>query len=208
MFWYPKEADLDARDAGGVTLREFLEKYDPKRYELPAVTVDILAFRLEEDGMSLLLIRRGRHPAYGMLALPGGFVEMNESLEEAAARELLEETGLSDVELTQLGAYGDVGRDPRMRIVSVAYMSVLRRDMPVRAGDDAADAAFYRVSVGQKRQNMEDIYDLSFISEKGRASAKIVKSLGKRVIAESGIASDHSIMILDALERLGLVENK
>lgn len=208
MFWYPKDKDYDARDSRGVTLREFLSGYDPNRYDRPAVTVDILAFRLEEDGLSLLLIRRGRHPAYGYLALPGGFVEMNESLEEAAARELAEETGLTGVSLVQLGAYGDVGRDPRMRIVSVAYMSLLPGPVAVRAGDDASDAAFYRVSMVKVRQNMEEFYDLSLTGENCRASAKIVKTALKREITESDIASDHAIMILDALERLGLVENK
>lgn len=208
MFWYPKDQDYMKRDSDGVTLKDFLERYDPKKYDCPAVTVDILIFKLEENGLSLLLIRRGRHPAYGMLALPGGFVEINESLEETAARELREETGLTGLELTQLGAYGDIGRDPRMRIISVAYMAVLSQHVSVQAGDDAAEAAFYQVVMNKSNQKLQEIYDLNFISSNKRAKSIIVKTAGKRMITESELASDHAIMVLDALERLGLVENK
>lgn len=208
MFWYPKEEDFLVRDSQGVTLREFLDRYDPGKYDRPAVAVDNLIFKLEDAGSSILLIRRGRHPAYGMLALPGGFIEMHESLEEAAARELYEETGVSGISLMQLGAYGEPGRDPRLRIISVAYVAIISKDIDVKAGDDAAEAGFYRISVNQTRQNLEKTYELSFKNGSKQTSAVVVEIAGKRMIAESGIASDHSIMIIDALERLGLVDNK
>jgi 8-oxo-dGTP diphosphatase len=208
MFWYPKNEDYQVRDSDGVTLKDFLVRYDPGKYERPAVTVDNLILKLDDDGCSILLIRRGRHPAYGMLALPGGFVEMDETLEAAAARELFEETGLSGIPLIQLSAYGEPNRDPRMRIITVAYVAIISKDVNVKAGDDADDAGFYRVFVTQKRKELEKVYEICFKNEVSQASAIIVEAAGKRMIADSSIASDHSIMILDALERLGLVENK
>jgi 8-oxo-dGTP diphosphatase len=208
MFWYPRDEDYQVRDSEGVTLKGFLENYDPGKYERPAVTVDNLIFKMEDDGCSILLIHRGRHPAYGMLALPGGFVEMDESLEAAAARELKEETGLSGIPLMQLGAYGEVCRDPRMRIITVAYVAIISKDVNVIAGDDASDAGFYRVFVHQTCQDLGKKYELCFRNEVTQICATVVETAGKRMITDSRIASDHSLMILDALERLGLVENK
>jgi 8-oxo-dGTP diphosphatase len=207
MFWYPKEEDYDVRDSEGTTLRDFLGSYDPHKYELPAVTVDNLILKQEAQGYKILLIRRGRHPSFGMLALPGGFIEMNESLEESAARELFEETGIKGIPLKQLGAYGEVGRDPRLRIISVAYLSIITNDIEFHAGDDAADADFYTVSARKYLKNMETNYIISFQNKSGRASATIRETGAKRSIVDSDIASDHSIMILDALESLGLIDN-
>lgn len=102
---------MDARDQNGMTETEFLRQYDPDRYEKPAVTVDMLIFTVNPErdySLELLMIERGGHPYLGKWALPGGFVEMNESLEEAAARELKEETGLSDIYMEQLFTFGDV----------------------------------------------------------------------------------------------------
>jgi ADP-ribose pyrophosphatase YjhB (NUDIX family) len=207
MFWYPKEKDYDERDADGVTLRDFLKNYDPNKYERPAVTVDNLIFKKEGEALKILLIRRGRHPSYGKLALPGGFVEMDETLDEAAARELFEETGVRTANLAQLGAYGAVGRDPRMRIISIAYTAIVDSSVKAAAGDDAAEADFYIISLKRQVINNEKVYNLVFSFNEISVSSKVVESHGKREIAESDVASDHSIMILDALERLGLIEN-
>lgn len=208
MFWYPAGKDFDERDAEGVTLRDFLKSYDPGRFERPSVTVDILIFKKGDAGPKLLLIERGRHPSFGKLALPGGFIEMDESLEDAAARELLEETGISGISLRQLGAYGDVGRDPRTRIISVAYTAIAGGDVSARAGDDAADAGFYDVSLKQEEINSEKAWRLCFRGYGKTASSIVKKSGNKRIVVESDVTSDHSIMILDGLERLGLTENK
>lgn len=207
MFWYPKDTDYDVKDMSGVTLMEFLDAYDPGKYERPAVTVDNLVFKKEDDRLMILLIRRGRHPSYDMLGLPGGFIEMNETLEESAARELLEETGVTGVPLVQLGAYGDVGRDPRLRIISVAYMAVITKDVGCKAGDDAAEAGFFAVTVKKTVNFMETIYELKFENDSCTGSARIVETGGKRVIAASDLASDHALMILDGLQRLGFVDN-
>ena len=111
-------------------------------YPRPAVTVDIVIFVGEDP--ELLLIRRKHVPFEGYWALPGGFVEMDESLEEAARRELEEETGVSDVTLTEIGAFGDPARDPRGRVITIAYAAVLeKRLLKVEAGSDAAEVAWF-----------------------------------------------------------------
>ena len=111
-------------------------------YPRPAVTVDIVIFAGEDP--DLLLIRRKHVPFEGCWALPGGFVEMDESLEEAALRELEEETGISDVTLTEVGAFGDPARDPRGRVITIAYAAVLeKRLLKVEAGSDAAEVGWF-----------------------------------------------------------------
>ena len=144
---------MDMRDRNGMTETEFLRQYDPDRYEKPAVTVDMLIFTVnpEKDySLELLMIERGGHPYLGKWAIPGGFVEMDESLEQAAARELKEETDLSDIYMEQLFTFGDVGRDPRMRVISVAYMALVPKDKlhPV-AGDDAAKVRWFTVKTAE-----------------------------------------------------------
>lgn len=119
-------------------------KYD---YPRPAVTVDAVVFGLDERALQVLLIERDLAPFIGCWALPGGFVKMDESLEEAVRRELLEETGLQDVFLEQLFSFGDPGRDPRGRVISVGYYGLVNiRDHRVRAATDARNAAWYPVS--------------------------------------------------------------
>ena len=109
-------------------------------YPRPMVTVDLVILRETADGPEVLLIRRGKPPFEGLLALPGGFVEMDEDLPDAAARELAEETGLTGIALTQLGAFGKPGRDPRGRNIAVAFVGSAPSDARAIAGDDAADA--------------------------------------------------------------------
>lgn len=110
-------------------------------YPRPALTVDCVVFGFEGRGLQVLLIRRGIAPFKGAWALPGGFVRMDEGLEQAARRELEEETGLKRVFLEQLFTWGDVGRDPRGRVVSVAYFALVRPDQHPAKGDTDADEA-------------------------------------------------------------------
>jgi 8-oxo-dGTP diphosphatase len=118
------------------------------QYPRPAVTVDNLIFKKSDGKRQILLIQRGIEPFKGMWALPGGFVGIDEPLEEAASRELEEETGLTGIELIQFRAYGDPGRDPRHRTISVVFYGFAEHDqhhVPV-AGDDAARAGWFDIS--------------------------------------------------------------
>lgn len=117
-------------------------RYDPAVFPPFAVTVDVALFTIREDALTVLLIERGGEPYLGAWALPGGFVRPDEDLERAAARELAEETGLAEGawHLEQLAAYGAPNRDPRMRVVTVAYWAICA-DLPIpRGGGDAAAA--------------------------------------------------------------------
>ncbi|MDH3499655.1 MAG: NUDIX hydrolase [Acidimicrobiia bacterium] len=127
-----------------------MASYDPAEFPPFAVTVDIVLLTVADE-FSVMLVRRGVDPFAGVLALPGGFVLPDESVEDAAHRELAEETGLSasalpGVHLEQLATFGDVGRDPRMRVVSVAYLGLSRLTPLPTAGTDAADAQWLPVS--------------------------------------------------------------
>jgi 8-oxo-dGTP diphosphatase len=104
----------------------------------PAVAVDLVIFTLREDGLHILLIERGVAPFLGSWALPGGFVQIDEGLLEAAQRELREETGLSQGYLEQVGAFGDPNRDPRERVISIAFFAIISADaVALQAGSDA-----------------------------------------------------------------------
>ena len=121
--------------------------YDPSRFPPFAVTVDVVILTMSEGTLHVLLVRRGEAPFQGMWAIPGGFKRPTETLDEAAKRELSEETGVDAASLlTQFGAYGDPERDPRMNVVTVAYLAVLRDVGAIVAGTDAADASLVPVS--------------------------------------------------------------
>ena len=135
------------KDRQGRTLAEYLGSYDPSDFTATAVTVDLVVLTIRDGRLAVLLVKRAGHPFVGMWALPGGFSEADETLDRAAERELCEETSITSVEghLEQLGTYGDPGRDPRMRVISVAYL-VMLADLPVpQAGDDAAEAQWWPV---------------------------------------------------------------
>ena len=113
-------------------------------YPRPAVTVDAAIFRYNGDDLEVLLIQRGNYPFKGDWALPGGFLDMDETLEEAIVRELEEETGLSNVELNQLFAFSTLGRDPRGRTITITfYGTVDMNNSKVKASDDARNAKWF-----------------------------------------------------------------
>lgn len=210
------------RDAAGLDLKTFLEKYNPKLYDTPANTVDNLIFTyVEENGKKkigkILLIKRGNHPSIGWWALPGGFVEFRENLDDAAARELEEETGLKGVKGVQLGSYGDYDRDPRTRIITTAYVFAGEEGkLTATAGDDAADAGWFSISVnkaGEAADSTEQIrkefYDLQFECGQVKPTARVLVitdrscALAKKdykIVSNNLIAADHAAIILNGYD--------
>jgi len=121
--------------------------YDPAKFPAFAVTVDVVILTMADGALNVLLVRRGQAPFEGMWAIPGGFKLPTETLDEAATRELAEETGVHAASLlTQFGSYGDPGRDPRMNVVTVGYLAVIRDVGSLMPGTDAAEASLTPVS--------------------------------------------------------------
>jgi len=216
----------------GLSEEQFLATYDASKYERPSLTVDMLIFtvieeqvknyrKLPEKVLKLLLIKRGDHPYLGQWALPGGFVKTYESLDEAALRELKEETNIDDIYMEQLYTWGDVARDPRTRVVSASYMSLVDSStLDIKASDDADDAKWFSISCKfyQEQRNVTErgyilqrLFKLS-LSNEGINLSAIVKTVkiveGKvtkterEVVESDGIAFDHAKIIEYAIERL------
>lgn len=119
------------------------------KFQEPAITVDIIIFTIKEGSPCVLLVKRGVEPFKNMWAIPGGFVRLNESLEEAAKRELEEETGVKEVYLEQLYTFGDVNRDPRGRTITVAYFALIdseKAKQKLKATTDASEAKWFSTS--------------------------------------------------------------
>jgi 8-oxo-dGTP diphosphatase len=151
--------------------------YDPSQFPAFAVTVDVLVLTVSDRRLNVLLVRRGVPPFEGMWAIPGGFKRPTETLDEAAKRELLEETGVDGASLLrQFGAYGDPGRDPRMNVVTVAYLAVLREVPAIAAGTDAAAAALTPAS-----EALNGKLELAF------DHARIVRDAVERVRVDLGL---------------------
>ena len=137
----------------GESLEAFLEKYNPKKYDCPSNTVDMVGVRCREkyrqwgQPLKVLMIKRGNHPSIGYWAVPGGFVELREDMDQAAARELEEETGVKGLPLQQLRTWGSYDRDPRWRVITTSYLALVEGELPVKAGDDAADALWMDVEL-------------------------------------------------------------
>ena len=212
-----------------ISEKEFLERYDSSIYEKPSVTVDTLLFtimnekvdnyrKLDEKKLSILLVKRKDHPFKDKWAIPGGFVGIDESLDDACKRELKEETNVDNVYLEQLYTYGDVKRDPRMRVISSAYLALVdSSNLKVKAGDDASEAKWFSIDyiLLSQTKNMEEnkiikIYRLILKNEnivlnneikctyfyKNRAVEKSVE------IIKSEMAFDHAKIISYGIERL------
>jgi len=115
-------------------------------YEYPqiSVTVDCIIFKVNDFNVEVLLIQRKNNPFQSQWAFPGGFVDINETIEQAAARELQEETGIKNVKLHQLQTFGDPGRDPRGRTVSIIFFGFTDDDT-IKSGDDAKDVAWFSI---------------------------------------------------------------
>ena len=137
-------------------------------YPRPAVTADCVVITKEKEP-KVLLIQRGNEPFKGCWAFPGGFMNMDETTEQCAVRELEEETGLKVTEIKQIGAYSKVDRDPRGRTVTVAYLAIIDKPEAVKGLDDAAKAQWFPIS---------DLPKLAFDHEEiMRDAKKLISSL-------------------------------
>ena len=146
-------------------------------YPHPAVTTDIVIFTIRQDELKVLLIKRAMPPHQGEWALPGGFVDLDESLEKAARRELEEETGVSGVYLEQLYTFGQPDRDPRERVITVAYYALIPTDtVEIRAATDAEGVSWF---------GMHELPDLAFDHQEILAMAhrRLVDKLDYSTIA-------------------------
>lgn len=146
-------------------------------YPHPAVTTDIVIFTIRQDALKVLLIKRAMPPYQGEWALPGGFVNLDESLEEGARRELEEETGVSGVYLEQLYTFGKPNRDPRERVITVAYYALIPTDtVEIRAATDAEGVSWF---------GMHELPDLAFDHQEILAMAhrRLVDKLDYSTIA-------------------------
>lgn len=192
-------------DEDGLTEEEFIKKYDASKFERPSVTVDIIIFNKSR----VLLIKRKRHPSLGKLAFPGGFLDPNEDVYTAAARELREETGLRAVGLRQLGVQSAPNRDPRTRIVTVPFLCDIADESELCAGDDAASANWYDFSFKKSTLNGVTIYEVTINDSGERRKFRVSVSADKsglsadliyKQIGESCLAGDHAEIFVRALE--------
>lgn len=196
------------RNADGLTEKEFLKQYNPGKYEKPSVTVDNLLFSVDQDlsSLKILLIKRDNHPYIDCWALPGGFVNIDESAHVAANRELYEETGLKDIYLEQLYTYTQPGRDPRMRVIDIAYIALIPMSEAI-AGDDASDAAWFSVSMDKEYlilENEEKNVSIKYKLENKTFESGMITydNMIATLVSEDMLAFDHYMEILDGINRI------
>ena len=222
----------ELRDKNGLTEQEYLAAYRPGDYVKPSVAVDMVIFStadkktenyrlLPKKELKLLLIKRSGHPCLGSWALPGGFVEPDETTEQAAMRELKEETNVENIYLEQLYTFSDPERDPRTWVMSCSYLALIDSSkVNVTAGDDAASALWFSVSLDTVPVSIENHengftkvtdYRLTLSDGDINLSATVRHTLDRNdtgacnryVITENnGIAFDHARIICYAIERL------
>ena len=141
-------------------------------YPRPAVTADCIVMTKEKDP-KVLLIERGHEPFKGCWAFPGGFMNMDETTEQCAIRELEEETGLKVNEIKQIGAYSKVDRDPRGRTITVAYLALVDKPLPVRGQDDAAKAQWFSIkNLPKLAFDHEEILRDAFLANSNSSSGR------------------------------------
>ncbi|AKA69714.1 NUDIX hydrolase [Clostridium scatologenes] len=221
--------DVYIKNKQGLTEEEFLKQYDYSIYQRPSFTVDMLIFtvineekenyrKLPEKSLKILLVKRGDHPYIGKWALPGGFVDVNESLDEAALRVLRAETNINDIYMEQLYTWGEVNRDPRTRVISSSYMALIdSNSLSIKAGCHEEDAAWFNVRYNllqEKKEAVEkgfayeQIIEIKLWNESEELSAKIRVTenldgkVDREIIESVGIAFDHGKFIEYAINRL------
>lgn len=223
---------MEIRDKNGLTEEEFLAQYSPGDYVRPSVAADMVIFtakackednyrKLPQKKLQILLIKRGGHPYINTWALPGGFVNPDETTEQAAKRELLEETGIDNIYLEQLYTFSEPDRDPRMWVMSCSYMALVDSEkINISAGDDAKCAEWFNVSLKSENSSVQEKND-GFISvtdyilsldnndEQLNAKIRLTKTRTDtgmdtkyEIISSDGLAFDHAKIITFAVLRL------
>jgi len=198
---------MDKLNKKGQTYDQYMQSIKEKSFPSVALTVDNVIFAIKEERFAVLLVQRGEFPFIDDWALPGGFVEKEETCEAAAIRELKEEAGLSNIELEQLYTISVPNRDPRGRTVSNCFYGVCSETFEVKASDDAKDAKWFLVDFAAK----DDLYEL--VLKSGTLTLNAVMRIkrypnGKidvnasTIINQAGIAFDHALLILYAIENL------
>lgn len=177
----------------------FLKEYDPSQFERPSVTVDILVMTVLERKLHLLLVRRSELPFLGKWALPGGFLKMDESAEEAAARIVLAKAGVSGAHLEQLYTFSSVERDPRTRVLSIAYLATVPYGkLKFAAGDSVDNASLYAVD-GISGEGIDTGSEDAFASDD---SELVLTTPDGNVITGRDLAFDHEMIIRTAVLRM------
>ena len=177
----------------------FLQEYDPSQFERPSVTVDILVMTVLERKLHLLLVRRSELPFLGKWALPGGFLKMDESAEEAAARIVLAKAGVSGAHLEQLYTFSSVERDPRTRVLSIAYLATVPYGkLKFAAGDSVDNASLYTVD-GISGDGIDTGSEDAFASDE---SELVLTSPEGNEITGRDLAFDHEMIIRTAVLRM------
>ncbi len=195
---------MELLDKNGLTEEKYLAAYRPGDWPRPSVTADVAVFRETEAGWALLLIRRGGHPCLGKWALPGGFSEPGETVDETAARELTEETNLTGLPLSPVGFFSAPGRDKRGWTMSEAFAAVLPADGPEpRAGDDARETGWFTVD-----SRWEGGVLTLFFDGPARFEARLARDgdHAYSILDTGGLAFDHAHIIARAMERMGLLQ--
>ncbi len=195
---------MELLDKDGLTEAEYLKAYRPGNWPRPSVTADVAVFRETDAGWALLLIRRGGHPFLGKWALPGGFSEPGETMDETAARELREETSLTGLPLVPVGFFSTPGRDVRAWTMSEGFAATLPEDGPEpQAGDDARETGWFTLDSRWDDGVLSLIFDGPEHFE-----AKLVRdgAYAFSIAGTGGLAFDHAHIIARAMEKLGLLQ--
>lgn len=199
---------MELRDKNGLTEAEYLASYQVGDWPHPSVTADVLVFAREGKNLKLLLVRRGGHPYLGKWALPGGFAEPGETIEQTAQRELMEETNLTGLTLVPVGFFTDPGRDPRCWSMTRAFMVLVDAVLPqAQAGDDAQDADWFTIQTRRAGEGFKLI-----LSREGETICAHMKVREEKtnagyvrridLLGQRGLAFDHGKIIVSALLKL------
>ena len=185
--------------------QQYLKTYDPSLFEHPSVTVDILIFTVADKKLRLLLIKRNTYPFLGKWAVPGGFLRMDESADQAAVRRIYEEAGVKNVHMEQLYTFSTVDRDPRTRVISIAYLAAVPFGrLQYSAGVGADDAALFSVEgVTEGEVIKESIADADPEKALDRDSGNLILTTPEGIaVTGADLAFDHAEIIRTAVRRM------